>query len=115
MVPTCDVSGFQGDALLADGESSSGQSSEAHLQEIFKPPVSYSGCLQQREVALLCPAASRHLSDVGLAACSQVVSENGKEKEEDACRSQNAQRGLPCGCSAEAEAELPRMGVAPWG
>lgn len=58
-----------GRRLLADGKSSSGQSVGSSF-------------------------GSRHLSDVGLAACSQVTSEKGKEKGEDPCRSQSAQRGL---------------------
>lgn len=44
------------------GKAALGRVSEAHLQETFKPPVSYCGCLLQREVAKLLLAAGTCLT-----------------------------------------------------
>lgn len=96
MVPTGDVSEslrVPGRRLLADGKSSSGQSVRS----------SFARNIQTTSLLLWVSAAersghavtgSRHLSDVGLAACSQVMSERGKEKGEGPRRSQSAQGDL---------------------
>lgn len=65
------------------GKAALGKVPEAGLQrEMFKPRVSYSGCLLQKEVGCA-RTGHQHLPDTGLAGCLSHMSKRGKEKEED--------------------------------
>lgn len=57
---------------------------EAGLErKIFRPPVSYSGCLLQRGVGCAL-TGDRHLPGIGLVGFLSPVSEKGEEEGEDA-------------------------------
>lgn len=60
---------FQGDSCWRMGKTSLGKVPEAALErKIFKPPISYSGCLLRREVGCAL-TGNKCLPGVGLVCC----------------------------------------------
>lgn len=84
---------FQGDSCWRMGKTSLGKVPEAASErKIFKPPISYSGCLLRREVGCAL-TGNKCLPGVDLVCCLSPMSERGRRSRGSPRRLQSAQYG----------------------